>query len=111
MLGIDVVDIERLRGALARNARLKERLFTKEEIAYCEARRDPLPHFAARLAAKEAVMKALGLRSLPAWAGRIEIVNLPSGRPAGRAQLTEGVREVEVSISHDGPVAVAVARD
>ena len=105
MVGIDVVDIERLRGLLARAPGLEQRLFTEEERAYCGARADPVVSLAGTLAAKEAVVKALALSSLAAWARRIEIVRAPSGAPQARV----AGREVDVSISHDGPVAVAVA--
>lgn len=109
MVGIDVVDIERLRGALRRSPQLEERLFTKQERLYCKAAKDPLVHLAGTLAAKEAVIKALKLGSLVAWARRIEIGRDDDGAPSacvhkGRETLTIGV-----SIAHDGPVAVAVA--
>ena len=104
MLGVDVVDIARLGAALARVPGLEARLFTPTERAYCAARRDPAVHLAGTLAAKEAVMKALGLRSLPAWARRIEI-----DRSAGNPRAEVGGRAVAISIAHDGPVAVAVA--
>jgi holo-[acyl-carrier protein] synthase len=106
VIGIDVVDIARLRGALQRAPGLAPRLFSDAERAYCEARRDPATSFAGTLAAKEAVVKALRLSSLAAWAARIEIERGPSGAPSARV---EGGRDVDVSISHDGPVAVAVA--
>jgi holo-[acyl-carrier protein] synthase len=104
VLGIDVVDIARLELALARSRRLEQRLFTAAELAYCKARRSRVVHLAGTLAAKEAVMKALELSSLPAWARRIEI-----DRTSGAPRATVGGRRVVVSISHDGPVAVAVA--
>lgn len=59
--GIDIVEIGRLARALERRGdRLRARLFTARERADCERRRDPLPHFALRFAAKEAGMKAIG---------------------------------------------------
>jgi holo-[acyl-carrier protein] synthase len=104
MIGVDVVDIARLERALLRSSGLEARLFTSEERAHAAA-----PNRAARLAgtlaAKEAVIKALRLGSLPAWARRIEIRRDPDGAPRA---VVDG-REVAVSISHDGPVAVAVA--
>lgn len=105
MLGVDVVDVERLRTTLARSPGLEARLFTKAERTYCGKHTDPTGHLAGTLAAKEAVIKALDLGSLVAWARRIEIDRRPSGRPVA---TVEG-RVVPVSISHDGGVAVAVA--
>ena len=105
MLGIDVVDLARFRAALARTPALETRLFTAGEREHCRARADPVLHLAGTLAAKEAVIKSLRLGSLAAWAGRVEILRGPDGSPFGRV----AGREVAVSISHDGPVAVAVA--
>ena len=105
MLGIDVVDLARFRAAIARTPALEERLFTAAERAHCGALADPVLHLAGTLAAKEAVIKALRLGSLAAWARRVEILRGPDGSPFARV----GEREVTVSISHDGPVAVAVA--
>jgi holo-[acyl-carrier protein] synthase len=104
VLGVDVVDIARLGAALARVPGLEARLFTPTERAYCAARRDPAVHLAGTLAAKEAAMKALGLRSLPVWARRIEI-----DRSTGAPKTEVEGRAVAISIAHDGPVAVAVA--
>lgn len=104
MIGTDVVGIERLRRALANSPGLEERLYTAAERAYCRSKVDPAPSFAGTMAAKEAVMKALGTGSLPAWARRIEIVR-EGGRPHARI---EG-RSIPVSISHDAGVATAVA--
>ena len=60
-VGIDAVDVERFRRSLARTPGLAERLFTAEERAYAAQRADPTERLAARFAAKEAVMKALGV--------------------------------------------------
>ena len=60
-IGVDLVNIPRMRDVIARwDDKFLRRVFTDGEIAYCRARRDPVPHFAARFAAKEAAMKALG---------------------------------------------------
>jgi holo-[acyl-carrier protein] synthase len=109
MLGIDVVDVERLRAALERTPALEARLFTKKERVYCRAGRRPEVRFAGTLAAKEAVIKALRLGSLVAWAGCIEIERAETGVPSAFVIDSSSKRVVEVSISHDGPVAVAVA--
>lgn len=109
MIGADVVDIQRLRDALKRCPGLSHRLFTDREISYCNAKADPSLSLAGTLAAKEAVIKALRLGNLPAWARRVEIVRTDGGAPV--AQVAERDRSVPVSISHDGGVALAVALD
>ena len=81
--GIDVIEIARVERALRRSGeRFVRRVFAGSEIVECRSRRRSGPHFAARFAAKEAVMKALGT----GWAGGvrwvdIEIVSEPGGRP------------------------------
>jgi holo-[acyl-carrier protein] synthase len=107
VIGVDVVDVERLRAALHRSPGLEQRLFTPAERAYCVSHPDPVVHFAGTLAAKEAVIKALSLGSLAAWARRIEITRAADGAPS--ATVAAVPQSTAVSISHDGPVAVAVA--
>ena len=106
-VGVDVVDVDRFRGVLQRSPRLTSRFFTERERADCAERSDPPLHLAAIFAAKEAVMKATGLVPAVAMCRRIEI-----RRRSGRAPvaIVDG-REVAISISHDGPVAIAVAMD
>ncbi len=59
-IGIDIVEIERMRGVVERwGDKFLERVFTHEELVYCQSRTDPIPHLAARFAAKESVVKAL----------------------------------------------------
>lgn len=108
MIGIDAVDVERLRSVLQRSRGTEQRLFTPAERTYCRGMPDPVTHLAGTLAVKEAVIKAAGLGPLSVWGRRIEVCRDPSGAPrveiAGR---DEG--RFEVSISHDGPIAVAIA--
>ncbi|HXG04069.1 MAG TPA: holo-ACP synthase, partial [Candidatus Binatia bacterium] len=60
-IGVDLVHLPRLRQVVERwQERFLRRVFTDAELAYCRARRDPIPHLAARFAAKEAGLKALG---------------------------------------------------
>jgi holo-[acyl-carrier protein] synthase len=108
VIGIDVVDIERLRRMLEEVPRLEHRLFNDCERAYCQGRGDRVRHLAGTLAAKEAVMKALGVGSLPAWARRIEITRETSGAPVVKIVGRED-EQVAVSITHDGRVAAAAA--
>ncbi len=114
-LGIDAVDIGRFRTVLARRPGLAERLFTPGERAYAARHADPAPSLAARFAAKEAVMKALGV-GLGAFAFTdVEVGRLPSGRPTldvhgAAAALAEqqGVGKFHVSLTHTASQASAV---
>ncbi len=59
-LGVDIIEIDRMRGALEREPRMKERVFTAGERSYCESKSRSFVHYALRFAAKEAAVKALG---------------------------------------------------
>jgi holo-[acyl-carrier protein] synthase len=113
-VGIDVMEIDRFAEALARRPRLAERCFTPAEAAYCLSRKFPPQHFAARFAAKEAVGKALGIGIIGFVWRDIEV--LSGGKPlialhGGVADIARrlGVTRVEVSLSHTGGMAYAVA--
>ena len=109
-IGIDVIEIERIERALERRPRLRERLFTPAELAYADARARPGRHLAARFAAKEAVIKALG--SDRVGPGSIEVVAAggpPSVRLTGAAQEAAAGREISVSLTHSRETAAAVA--
>ena len=106
-VAIDVVHVERIRRIIARYPRATHAFFTDGERSYCNGRADPALHFAGTFAAKEAVVKALRLSSINAWARRIEIVRETNGNPV--AFVEPARREVQISISHDAGVAVAVA--
>ena len=111
-VGIDLLEIGRLEGALRRHPRLAERVFSAGELDYARARARPARHLAARFAAKEAVVKALGLvgafglREIEIVAGEPPAVRL-HGR-AARAAEESGV-EVRVSLTHSRDFAAAVA--
>jgi holo-[acyl-carrier protein] synthase len=108
MIGIDTVDIDRLRDAFLRAPGLEHRLFTDRERDYCRGKADPVLHYAGTLAAKEAVIKAGHLGTLVAWGRRVEINRRGDGAPGARIRgITHG--PIHLSISHDGSVAVAVA--
>ena len=115
-IGIDTVEVERFRRALQKRPGIADRLFTPAEQAYGRRQRDPSERLAARFAAKEAVMKALGV-GLGAFAFRdIEVVKAPSGAPSveltGRAaELADrlGVTSWRLSLTHSALVAEAVA--
>lgn len=116
-IGVDLVEVDRMRTALARTPSLAVRLFTPAERAYAEQRHDPAERFAVRFAAKEAVMKALGV-GLGAFEWhdaevvRDERSGQPSLRVTGRAgELAEaaGVSSWLLTMSHTASMAEAVA--
>jgi len=116
-IGIDTVDIARFRRFLDEgNQAIIARLFNREERDRCSVRKDAASCYAARFAAKEAFLKALGsgLRDGISWHD-MEIVNNESGKPelllAGRARELfekQGLGAVFLSLSHDGGQAVAM---
>jgi holo-[acyl-carrier protein] synthase len=85
VVGIDIVQVSRLRRLLAEHENAGDDFFTPIERAYCDSKRDRYAHFAARFAAKEAVLKALGSGLGPGmrWTD-VEVVNAPLGRPSVR---------------------------
>lgn len=113
-LGTDLVEVSEIRTALGRRPGLRDRLFTAAEWDHAHRHRDPMPHLAARFAAKEAVMKSLG-RGIGAMGfNEIEITNRDSGAPVvsldGRAAavaLEAGVVRFEVSLTHTATMAQA----
>src|SRR2546423_2500860 len=115
-IGIDIIEIRRVREALARTPRLRERVFTEEERAYCDSRGDAATqHYAARFAAKEAAFKALrtGWRGGLSW-HHVEVTANEAGAPllqlSGHARtLFEalGATHAHLSLSHTGEHAVA----
>jgi holo-[acyl-carrier protein] synthase len=112
-IGVDLLEIERMERALERHPRLAERLFTASERKYAAARARPGRHLAARFAAKEAVVKALGL-SGGFGLGEVEVIagTPPTVRLSGRAAEVAGERRIDISLTHsrDSAAAVAVAR-
>jgi holo-[acyl-carrier protein] synthase len=107
IIGVDIVDIDRLRTTLERSPGLEDRLFSATERGYCHSMIDPVKHFAGTLAAKEAVIKAARLGPLVAWSRRIEITRDGEGVPT--ASIDGQLAPVSVSISHDAGMAVAAA--
>ena len=117
-IGIDLVQISRMREVIARwDARFLHRVFTDGEIAYCRARRDPVPHFAARFAAKEAGLKALGTGlTLGIQWRELEVVRERGQAPTlvlrGRSHevgRARGGSRMLLALTHDGDYAVAHA--
>ncbi|MDZ4655782.1 MAG: holo-ACP synthase [Coriobacteriia bacterium] len=115
-LGVDIVEIDRMRAALKRHPRIKERIFSAEEQAYCDARNKPEIHYAMRFAAKEAVLKALGTGFAGMRFTDVEVLRDERGRPTphlrGRAAevaVERGVVEMHLSLSFTHTTAVASA--
>jgi holo-[acyl-carrier protein] synthase len=116
--GVDIAEIERVERALAsaHGARFRERVYTAEEQRYCEGRRRGRGQsYAARFAAKEAVMKALGVGwgKHAGWTD-IEVVRVRGGAPkvelSGSARATAkrlGITRWSLSITHAGGLALA----
>jgi holo-[acyl-carrier protein] synthase len=109
-IGIDVIEIERIERALERRPRLAERLFTAAELGYARRHGRPGRQLAARFAAKEAVIKALGTSSaVPASAIEVVAGEPPTVALTGRAAEVAGGREVLLSLTHSRETAAAVA--
>jgi holo-[acyl-carrier protein] synthase len=111
-IGIDVLEIARMERALARHPRLATRVFSDAELEYARSHRRPAAQLAARFAAKEAALKALGTAEAMGL-GEIEVVagTPPTLRLAGAAARAAAQRGValKLSITHSRETAAAVA--
>jgi len=117
-IGTDLCEVERIQKALtsAHGIRLRDRVFTEAEIKYAESKANRFERYAARFAAKEAGMKALGT----GWRDGIrwhdfEVANLASGKPTLRldgkaAEIAErlGIKNVSLSLTHTSQQAMAI---
>lgn len=113
-LGSDVIEIERIRKSVTRfQERFLKRVFTSDELKYCQSKADPAPHLAGRFAAKEALVKALGtgLRGSMKWSD-IEVCRDDKGAPFFRLsgavkQACEeaSIKFCHVTLSHSQTVA------
>jgi holo-[acyl-carrier protein] synthase len=114
--GVDLAEVARIRASIERyGERFTRRVFTDLEIAYVERKANKYERYAARFAAKEAGMKAIGT----GWSSGVkwkdlEVANLPSGRPtlvlhgaAGEIALRLGVQAVHLSLTHTAEQAMA----
>ena len=114
-IGTDLLDVPRMAKELAREGGgFRDAVFTPSEIAWCEAKRYPAPHFAARFAAKEALFKALGGAAPPGFWRDVEIARTGDAPPRlllhGRVKEAAdrlGVKEILVSLSHTDGLAAA----
>ena len=117
-IGIDIVEVGRIQQLAEEHEAFITRVYTEAEIRYCSSKKNRHQHFAARFAAKESVLKALGV----GWARDvkwtdIEVVNDALGRPQIKAygevkRLMEekNIREILVSLSHTAGYAIASAQ-
>ena len=115
--GIDIVEIDRIAQSIARyGARFTHRIFTAEEIEYCQRKKNSAESFAARFAAKEAGAKALGtgIQYGISWK-ELEVRREPGQRPtlyfsgrAGEIAAKLGVRRISLSLTHSNTTAMAV---
>jgi len=114
--GVDLAEVPRIKSSIERfGPRFTERIYTPAEIAYVERKANRYERYAARFAAKEAGMKAIGT----GWSHGVrwqdfEVANLPSGKPTLRlhgvaARIAEklGVRNVSLSITHTAELGMA----
>lgn len=115
-IGVDLVELDRFRLALERTPGLVHRIFTEGEQAYALAKHDPTERFAARFAAKEAIMKAMGVGIGAVRLRDLEIVRAESGRPTVRlhgsaAALADeqGISEWKLTMTHTARAAEAIA--
>jgi len=114
--GVDLAEVPRIRASIERfGARFVDRIYTPAEIAYVERKANRFERYAARFAAKEAGMKAIGTgwRGGVAWRD-FEVANLPSGKPTLRlhgvaAQVAGklGVKSISLSLTHTAAVGLA----
>jgi len=115
-IGTDIIEVERIKKQISKGNRFKEKIFTHNEIQYCESRKAKAQNYAARFAAKEAFFKAIGT----GWRGglslkEIEIANNKLGKPEivlfGKTkELTEQIKvtNIQVSLSHLKDLASAI---
>ena len=105
-VGVDLVEISRVRDLARRNPRFLKRVFSASEIAYCRTKKNPWPHFAVRFAAKVAVYKTLGNASIPLTA--ISVSRDVDGRPTVSI-FGKPAKKLKLSLSHGREHAVAFA--
>src|SRR2546426_6463999 len=112
-IGVDLVDVERVKRLLSRRKTFVDRVFTSEEIDYCERQASPAECYAARWAAREACRKALGGIREMRWHD-VRVERAPTGAPrlrlagSSRARMDAlGVTDVLVALTHERRMAAA----
>ena len=113
-IGVDAVDVERFRTSLERTPTMRHRLFTEVELAYIAPKADPVPSLAARFAAREAVMKAMGVGLGAFGFHDVWVERAESGEPSlvvtGAAAVLareRGITRWHLSLTHTAIVAIA----
>jgi len=114
--GIDIIEVDRIATRVGKDNGFKELVFSKEEMNYCDGKASKFEHYAARFAAKEAFLKAVGRGwdSGLQW-NEIEVVNDETGKPGLRISGTTeqmlsslGIRIIHISLSHLKSMATAI---
>jgi holo-[acyl-carrier protein] synthase len=114
--GIDIIEVERIALRVGKDNGFKNLVFSEHEMSYCDSKAAPFEHYAARFAAKEAFLKAVGRGwdSGLQW-NEIEIINETNGKPSLHITGTTekmlapmGIRVIHVSLSHLKSMATAI---
>lgn len=115
-IGIDIIEIDRIKNAIERNPRFLEKIFTREEIKYFESRGMKIESIAGNFAAKEAISKSIGTGIRQFNFSDIEVLRNEIGKPIVKTYnnlkqicIDYNVLEIKVSISHGKDYAVANA--
>lgn len=115
-LGVDIIEIARMEAILKRTPHFKERVYTEDERAYCEAKHNPAVHYALFFAAKEAVLKALGTGFQGMGINDVQVAHNRYGKPqavlsgnAAAEAVRQGIHEVHLSLSYTHTTGVASA--
>ena len=115
-IGTDIIDVKRVEKMVTRGKQYLETIFTEKEMEYCEAKARKSEHYAARYAAKEAILKALGT----GWRGGlaysdVEIINEELGQPQVQVRGKvknffdhHQIQQTSISLSHTREIAIAV---
>ncbi len=115
-LGVDIIELARMERAILRQPHLPRRIFSEQEVEYCESKINPATHYALFFAAKEAVLKALGTGFNGMRFTDIEVCHDKAGRPypilhghARELAQQQGIMEMHLSLSYTHSVGVASA--
>ncbi len=116
LIGVDIVDINRFKEVVIRTPRLLKRVFTFDELAYCQNKKNPYPSLAARFAAKESVRKLDSIFIKGVEFIDIEVIKDEANKPGIRLHnlaydnhRDSGYKEINLSLSHTNEQAVAIA--
>ena len=115
-IGIDMIEVQRVEEKIMKENGFREHVFSKNEIIYCNAMKHQFQHYAARFAAKEALLKAFGIGLQTNFElNEIEIINDEAGKPifnfignTGELILQKEITNIHVSLTHLKDVASAV---